>query len=90
MVAGREAAAGNSAGGGPGNDAAGMSSEFGSAVKNSLAMRASRAGSGTPGGKGADRGREIPVFASVSGSGVRTVWLASLVLIVVTDFDVLQ
>jgi hypothetical protein len=88
MVAGREAVAWKSVGATARREAAGTSSEPGSAVKNSLAMRASRAGFGTPGGNGADRGMDVPLVASASG--VKTVWLASLVLIVVTDFDVLQ
>jgi len=66
----------------------GTSSELGSAVKNSFAMRANAVGSSTPDGRIPTGGPGVAVRGSVSGSTRSGV--GSLVLMVVSDFDVLE
>jgi len=88
-VAGTELNAGRSVGiGWAGSGLDGTSSELGSAVKNSFAMRASVTGSSTPAGS-VPEGRGV-VAARGSVSGATKSRAGSLVLMVVSDFDVLQ
>jgi hypothetical protein len=66
----------------------GTSSELGSAVKNSFAMRAKATGSSTPPGSTPEGRWEVAARGSVSVATKS--WAGSLVLMVVSDFDVLE
>ncbi len=88
VVAGTEHNGGRSVGAAwAGSGLDGTPSESGSMVKNSFAMRASATGSKTP--PGSVPAWEGRVAARGSVSGAKKSWVGSLVLMVVSDFDVL-